>query len=787
MSGGMDKIIGKSNTKAPGAGLRREDLRLLTGKARFSDDIHLPGEAVAVVVRSPYPNAKITAVDTSAAAAGPGVVAVFTGEDVASSGVGLIHPRIPVADIGNAGVVPAFPVLAMSHVRYVGEGVALVIAETEAQARAAAELVDIDYEILPAVIDPVVACGGGAPQIWQEAPGNRCFLWRAGDFERAQAAIDAAAHVTRLSLPNNRLFAAYLEGRAAIGAYDEAAEQYLLYTNTQTPHMLRAELAVMLNVAGHRVRVIVPEMGGAFGAKGPFYPEQALVLWSARRLGRPVRWIGERTEGFLADVHSRDTITDAELAFDAGRRITAVRIRTVANLGAYVATHGAFIPVSSLALYNGVYRVPVIGAEVEGVFTNTVPVDAYRGAGRPEIVFVVERLIEQAARELDCDPIELRRLNMIAPSELPYRTHLGWTYDVGHFEANLNSALERAGRSDFNSRREAARARGRLAGFGVSVHMDRTAGGALDEFGQIRFDPSGSVTALTGTMASGQGHETAFAQIVADSLGVPIDAVRVVQGDTAQISTGTGTFGSRSLVVGGSALLNAADKVIAKATRIAAHRLEAAESDIAYETGVFRVRGTDRSISIAGVARVAFVPQLLPPGMEAGLDEKAAFRPNGYAFTNGCHACEVEVDPETGTIDIVRYTAVDDFGCVMQPASVEAQVVGGIAQGIGQALLEQIVYDKESGQLITASFTDYTMPRASDMPPITVAFQNEPVATNRMGAKGCGESGTIAAPPAVVNAVLDALRPLGVHALDMPLTPDRVWTAIQAAGRPSAE
>ena len=783
----MEEKSGKTIAGRLGAGQRREDLRLLTGKARFSDDIHLASEAVAVVVRSPHANAIITAINISAATSEPGVVAVFTGADIANSGLGLIHPRIPVADITDAGVVPPFPVLAASQVRYVGEGVALVIAETEAQARAAAELVDIEYQILPATIDPMAALAEGAPLIWPEASRNRCFLWRAGDFERTRAAIERAAHVTRLRLPNNRLFAAYLEGRAAIGAYDKGAEQYLLYTNTQTPHMLRNELVAMLNVAGHRVRVVVPEMGGAFGAKGPFYPEQALVLWAARRLDRPVRWIGDRTEGFLADVHSRDTITDAELAFDAARRITAVRVRTVANLGAYVATHGAFIPVSSLALYNGVYRVPLIAAEVEGVFTNTVPVDAYRGAGRPEIVFVVERMIEQAARELDCHPIEIRRLNMIAPSDLPYRTHLGWTYDVGHFEANLDGALERAGWSGFARRREAAQERGRLLGFGLSVHMDRTAGGALDEFGQIRFDPNGSITALSGTMASGQGHETAFAQIVSDALGVPLDNVRVVQGDTAQVSTGTGTFGSRSLVVGGSALLSAADKVIAKATQIAAHRLEAAEADIAYETGVFRVMGTDRIISIAEVARVAFIPQLLPPGMEAGLDEKAAFRPNGYAFTNGCHACEVEVDPETGTIDIVRYTAVDDFGRVMQPALVEAQVVGGIAQGIGQALLEQIIYDKESGQLVTASFTDYTMPRASDMPPVTVAFQNEPVATNRMGAKGCGESGTIAAPPAVVNAVLDALRPLGVYALDMPLTPDRVWTAIQAAGDPSAE
>jgi aerobic carbon-monoxide dehydrogenase large subunit len=747
-------------------------------------------------VRSPHAHARIAGIATAPAAGCPGVVAVLTGADMATDRVGPMTALWAIrSSDGRPMAEPSRWALARDTVRHVGEPVAAVIAETLAQALDATEAVEVDYQPLAAVVDARAALAAAAPQLHQDAPGNVCFRWARGDEAAVRRAMQAAAHVTRLDLVNNRLIGGAIEPRAAL-AFAEPGGKLTLYSSTQVPHHIRRYVAEQLGIPEGSVRVVAPDVGGGFGYKGKHHPEEIVVAWVARRLRRPVQWIASRGESFISDNQGRDHVTHADLALDPEGHFLALRVETLANLGAYVSTFGAAIPSAIYsALLAGVYRTPAIFVQSTGVFTTTLPTDAYRGAGRPEACYVLERLADQAARELGIDRAAIRARNLIAAQAMPYRTPIGPTYDCGDFPRVFARALEIADHAGFAKRRAAAARDGRLRGIGMACYVESSgvapsrfaaALGARTGFFEaatIRVQPDGGVQAMLGTHNHGQGHATTFAQIIATRLGVPLARIEIAEGDTDQVPFGTGTFGSRSIAVGGSALDRAAMKVIAKGKLIAAHLLEAQPDDIVFADGWFAIAGTDRRVHLDGVARAAHVPGNYPlETLEPGLQETAVYDPPAFAFSNGAHVCEVEVDRETGEVRLVSYRGVDDVGTVINPMIVEGQVHGGVAQGAGQALTERCVYNPADGQLLSGSLMDYALPRAADLPFMISEFdESQPCTHNPLGAKGCGEAGAIAAPAAIVGAVLDALHPLGVVDVEMPLTPERVWKAIRAA------
>ena len=759
--------------------LRREDPALLRGEGRFVDDVAPDGLVHGFVLRASYGHARITGLDASAAAAVPGVLAVLTAADDLGHLPCLVAPACKP---GTAFVCHEQPVLAGAAARMAGDPVAFVAAETLDQARDAAELIEVDYDPLPAVVAADDAVAAGAPPVWPDAPDNVCFVWEMGEAAATEAAFAGAAHVVRLDLVNNRVVQSPIETRGALGEWDAASGKFTLTTGTQMPHAMKPALAEILRVAAEQVRILVGDVGGGFGGKNSLYPEQVMVLECARRLGRPVKWVGERADSFVSDFHARDNVTTGELAFDADGRILAIRVQTLANLGAYVAGRGTVSPVNGVVMMSGTYRIPAMHVEVKGVYTNTVPTDPYRGAGRPEVTFMIERLMDIAAQELEIDRVELRRRNLIPPEDFPYASPTGLTYDQCHFAALMDAAMDRAGWATIAERRAAAAGRGKLRGIGMSNYVERCGGGGgLSETARLDFAPDGSVTLYIGAMANGQAHVTAFSQMVNEWLGLPFEKIHVVEGDTDRVATGTGTGGSWSIPMGSGAIAGAADKVIEKARLIAAHILEAAAADIEFADGAFRVAGTDLRISLEAVARAAFDPARLPPDTEPGLAGEDRFEPDNFTYPHGCHIAEVEVDRETGTVQLLAYTAMHDFGRALNPLLLAGQVHGGVTQGIGQALTERTAY-AEDGQLLAGSFLDYCLPRADDLPSFDFENHGTPTMRNPLGVKGCGEAGATGAPPAVINAVVDALGPLGIRHLDMPATPERVWQAIRDAG-----
>ncbi len=777
-----------------GAAVRRkEDYRFITGKGHYTDDMTRPGQVYAYFVRSPHAHATIKSIDSKTASGMPGVVAVFTGADIAAAKInGHICGWTVTGSDGKPMKAAPGSALATGKVRYVGDEVAVVIADSYAQAKDAAERVVVDYGVLPAVVDPKEAAKPGAPQIHDIAPNNTVFNWNLGNKAASDAAFASAAHVTKIDIVNNRVMPAAIEPRAAVGEYDVGTDSFTLYTTSQNPHAARLVLSAFAGIAPeNKLRVVAPDVGGGFGSKIYIYAEETVCVWAAKKVGRPVKWTAERSESFLVDAHGRDHVTHAELAVDAGGKITAMRVHTIANLGAYPSTFWSCVPTYLYALLlSGQYNIPNIYVEVDAVYTNTAPVDAVRGAGRPEATFVVERLVERAARETGRDPVAFRRANFI--TSFPHQTPVLLCYDAGDYGASLDEALTLADYKGFAKRKRESARHGKLRGIGLSTYIEACglapsqavgslgAGVGLFESAEVRVNPVGTVEVLTGSHSHGQGHETTFAQVVSDRLGIPIESVSVVHGDTDKVQFGMGTYGSRSGAVGISAVVKALDKVEAKAKKVAAHLLEAAEADIEFKDGKFNVAGTDKSIDWVSVALNAYVAHKFPGSqLEPGLKEGAFYDPTNFTFPAGCHICEVEVDPETGNTEIVAWTAVDDFGTIVNPMIVEGQVHGGIAHGVGQALYEQAVYSKD-GQLVTGSLMDYCMPRADHLPVLTVATTVTKCPSNPLGIKGCGEAGAIASPAAVINAITDAI---GTEALAMPATPPAVWAALQKSGR----
>ena len=775
---------------------RLEDGRFLTGRGHYTDDINRPGQTHAYLLRSPHAHARIKGVDIKAALKVPGVVAVLTGADIEADKLGGLPCGWGVTGKGGQAMKePPHPLLAIGKVRHVGDPVAIVIAESRNAARDGAEAVEVDYDELPAVADTLGALKPGAPLVHDDVPGNLCYDWELGDKAATDAALAKAAHVTKLRLVNQRLVPNAIEPRAAIGEYEAATDQYTLYTSSQNPHVIRLLMcAFVLHIPENKVRVIAPDVGGGFGSKIFHYAEEALVTWASKKVGRPVKWTADRSESFVSDAQGRDHVSEASLALDKDGKFLALKVSTVAAMGAYLSTFSTAVPTYLYGLLlAGQYTTPAIYCEVKAVFSNTVAVDAYRGAGRPEATYLLERIIEQAAREMKIDPTELRRRNLIAADAFPYQTPVVVAYDTGNYQAHLDKAIELGDYKGFAKRREDSKKRGKLRGVGISCYIEACgiapsavvgsvgARAGLFEAAEVRFDPTGTVTVFTGSHSHGQGHETTFAQVVSSKLGVPIENINIVHGDTGRIPFGMGTYGSRSLAVGGTAIVKAMDKLIAKGKKIAAHLMEAAEGDVVFEDGQFKVAGTDKATPIGAVAFQAYVPHNFPHDkLEPGFDEQAFYDPTNFTYPSGSYICEVEIDPETGVVEIASFTAVDDFGNIINPLIVEGQVQGGIGQGIGQALVENCVYD-DNGQLVTGSYMDYGMPRADHIPNYKFAFTNTPCTHNPLGVKGCGEAGAIGSPPAVINAVLDALAPLGVTNIDMPATPARVWAAIQAA------
>lgn len=770
--------------------LRKEDKRFLTGKGRYTDDMVVPGMKHAVFVRSPHAHAKITGISTGAAQEMPGVVGVLTGKELKADGIGnLICGWMIQSKDGTPMKMGAWSPLATDTVRYVGDAVAIVVADTKGEARDAAEAVEITYEELPVVVSAVEALKPGAPQVHPEAPGNLIFDWDIGDEKATADAFARAAHVTTLDIDNNRLVPNAMEPRAALGQYDAAEDHYTCWTTSQNPHVARLVMSAFYNVAPeNKLRVIAPDVGGGFGSKIFIYPEEIVCLWASKKTGVPVKWVADRTESFLCDAHGRDHATHAQIAFDKDHKILGLKVETIANLGAYMSLFSSSVPTYLYAtLLSGQYDIPAIHANVKTVYTNTAPVDAYRGAGRPEASYVLERIMETAARELNISPAELRRRNFIRA--FPHQTPVIMAYDAGDFDATLDASMKAADYAGFEKRRTEAAGRGKLRGIGMSCYIEACgiapsaavgalgAGVGLWESAEVRVNAVGTIEILTGSHSHGQGHETTFAQLAAERFGVPLDSISIVHGDTDKVQMGMGTYGSRSGAVGMSAVVKAMDKVEAKARKIAAHLLEADEADIEIKDGNVRVAGTDKSLPWFQVALASYTAHNLPSGMEPGLKETAFYDPSNFTFPAGCYICEVEIDPETGTTEIVQFVAADDFGKIINPMIVEGQVHGGLAQGIGQALLEGTHYD-ESGQLLTASYMDYTMPRAQDLPSFNVMTTETPCPSNPLGIKGCGEAGAIGSPPAVMNAVTDAIRN---NSLSMPATPQKVWAAIQAA------
>ena len=760
---------------------RFEDRRLLRGEGRFQNDVNLPGQTHAVIVRSVHAHADIRSIDTEAARRAPGVVAVFTAQDLARDNLGTMKMTLKrKRPDGTPMFAPPHRGLAEGRARYVGDPLAVVIAETLAQAEDAADLIRIDYDPRPSVTSTAEALGG-AP-VWDECPDNVSNVFEAGDKKATDASFATAHRVIRRRYVISRVHAQYMEPRGALGVYDPGEDRYTLYADVQYPHRVRTALAGnIFQIPEHQIRVIAGDVGGGFGTKGWQYPEHRLVLWAARKIRRPVKWACERREAIPADEHARDNVSEAELALDAQGHFLALRVRTLANVGAYISSDRNLLATfSNVFTLVGVYAFPVAHVEVTSVLTNTNSTAPYRGAGRPEATYVIERLIDDAARELSLDPVALRQRNLIPTSAMPYRTPLGMTYDCGDFEKSMRDALQLADVAGFHARLEDSKRRGMLRGLGVVNAIERAAG-AQPEFAEIRFAPSGSASVLMGTKNQGQGHETTFKQILHERLGLDPADVRYIDGDTDRVAFGMGTMGSRSTVIGGTALWTAADKVIAKGKKIAAKLLEAAEADIVFADGRFAVTGTDRAVALKEVARAAFQPAQLPPGLEPGLYETGTFSPKQDTWPNGCHVCEVEVDPETGATTLVRYAIVDDVGTVINPLTLKGQIHGGVAQGVGQALMEQVVYEGDSGQLLTASFMEYAMPRADTLCDLVIQSNPVPTKLNPLGAKGAGEAGTVGALPVVICAIINALAPLGVRDIDMPATSERVWRAIQKA------
>jgi aerobic carbon-monoxide dehydrogenase large subunit len=758
---------------------RKEDARFLTGRGRYVADIDLVRQAHAVFVFSPRAHARIRAIDKAAAERAPGVFAVLTGEDWAADRLGTLDPEFMAEDMGGpAGFRTKRPPLAQGRVRYVGERVAVVIAATEAEARDAAELVSVDYEALPAVVRAEDAVRPGAPLVHDGAANNTSFTMRMGNADAVDAAFARARHVTKLSLYNNRITAVTMEPRGCIGEYDPGTRRYTLYSSTQNVHGTRQILAhQILHVPESRIRVVARDVGGGFGMKGNVYPEEAIIVWAARRVGRPVKWIPTRSEALLGDNQGRDQDVTAELALDADGKFLALRWTGAHNVGAYIEGAGAIPILFSLKLASTVYDIPAVAVTSSLVFTNTAPTVPYRGAGRPEAVYIMERLVDQAAREMRIDPAELRKKNLIRPDAYPYETRTGWVYDTGNYVAALAKCQALADWDGYPARRTQSEAAGKLRGRSITYYVDNT--GVFNERMELRFDPSGEVTIVAGTLSHGQGHETSYAQMVADWLGVPEDKIHLAQADTDEIAIGRGTYASRSMMIGGSALRAAADEVIARGKRFAAHFMEADAADIAFADGTFTIAGTDRSMPIGQVAQMSFIPVGLPSELGVGLQGVGAFSSDLPSFPNGCHICEVEIDPDTGEVALDRYTVADDIGTVINPLLAKGQIMGGVAQGAGQALLEDVVYDRDSGQLLTGTLLDYGIPRADMLPRVAVDFSPVPSTTNPLGAKGVGEGGTVASTPTVMNAILDALAPLGVTHLPMPATPERIWRALQ--------
>ncbi len=766
---------------------RREDARFLTGAGQYTDDVVLPGQTYAVFVRSPYAHARIVSIDAGKALKAPGVHKVFTGADLAEAKVnGLpcgwqIHSKD-----GSPMKEPPHPVLAQGKVRHVGDAVALVVADTLLQAKDAAELVEVEYDELAPVID-ITKADGAPAAVHDDVPDNVCYDWGHGTKDAVDAAFAKATQVSTLEFANNRLIPNAIEPRAANAVYTKHDDAYTLYVANQNPHVERLLMcAFVLGLPESKVRVVAPDVGGGFGSKIFLYPEEVALVWASKRVGRPIKWTAERSESFLTDAHGRDHATRVELAMDGQGHFLALRVKTIANMGAYLSTFSTAVPTILYAtLLAGQYKTPAIWCEVKAVFTNTAPVDAYRGAGRPEATYVVERIVETAARDMGIEPAELRRRNFV--TEFPYATPVGLTYDVGNYAAHLDKAIALADVAGFAARKAASKAKGKLRGLGYSCYIEACglapsniagalgARAGLFEAGEVRVHPTGSVTVFTGSHSHGQGHETTFAQVVAAKLGIPVESVEIVHGDTGRVPFGMGTYGSRSLAVGGTAIIKAVDKIVAKGKKIAAHLLEAADTDIDFEGGEFKVKGTDKKIPFGQVALTAYVPHNYPlDKLEPGLNENAFYDPTNFTYPSGSYVCEVEVDPETGASRVDRFTAVDDFGNLVNPMIVAGQVHGGLAQGLGQAMLEGCVYDAQSGQLMTGSLMDYAMPRAADLPSFTVDHTVTPCTHNPLGVKGCGEAGAIGSPAAYINALTDAL---GVRDVAMPATAERVWRA----------
>jgi carbon-monoxide dehydrogenase large subunit len=787
----MGNYIGKSVKRV-------EDKRFITGKGKYTDDLILPEMTYAQIVRSPYAHASIKKVDTGKAQAHPGVVAVFTGEDIAKAGIGGVPCGWQV-DFKNGDTMkePPHPLLLADKVRFVGDAVAVVIAEDRATAKDAAELVEVEYEELDAVIDAAKAIENGAPLVHGDVPHNVCFDWELGtDKATVDAALKNAHHVATLDITNQRLIPNAIEPRSAIGDYDDANDRYTLYTTSQNPHLTRLLMsAFVLGIPEHKVRVISPDVGGGFGSKIFHYIEEALMIWCSRQIGRPVKWTAERSESFLTDAHGRDHTTKAEMGFDEDGKAVALRVKTIANLGAYLSTFSTCVPTYLYGtLMQGLYTTPAVNVDVTAVFTNTTPVDALRGAGRPEATYLIERLMDTAAREMGIDPAELRRKNFIPPfdgvDQPGYQTQVALQYDSGNYEGVLDKALEMVDYDDFRKEQEEARQQGRYIGIGFSTYIEACgiapsavvgalgARAGLYESAQVRVQPTGKVSVYVGSHSHGQGHETTFAQIVADKFGIAVEDVEVVHGDSESVAFGMGTYGSRSLAVGGSAIMMGIEKVLQKGAKIAAHKLEASVDDLEFAGGKWTVKGTEKSIAFGEVALTAYVPHVYPEGEEPGLDFASFYDPANFTYPFGAHIAVVEVDPETGRVKLLKYVACDDVGNVINPMIVDGQVHGGITHGIGQALFETALYD-DTGQLVNGSYMDYTLPRADDVVNYETARTVTPCPHNPLGVKGAGETGTIGSTPAIVNAVLDALTPFGVKDLQMPLTPEKVWQAMQ--------
>jgi aerobic carbon-monoxide dehydrogenase large subunit len=760
---------------------RVEDQRFLTGHGRYVGDINLPRQCYGVPVLSIHAHARIRQINVERASAAPGVVCVLTGADALADKLGGTPPNFMPENLGGPKGYRTFrPLLVTDKVRCVGDRVAYVVAETEEQARDAASLVDIDYVSLPTVVSPEDAIRPGAAKVYDDCEGNKCCEMSFGDLAATDAAFAGAKHIVRLRLESNRVSANAIEPRVAIGDFDIASGTYTLYSSNQNPHGMRQTLAgAVFHIPETMLRVVAPDVGGGFGMKADAYPDDALVLWASKRTGRPVKWVATRAESLLGDTHGRDQVAQGEMALDANGKILAIRAHSMHSFGAYVVSAAVQPTLMALRFIPSVYTVKAFYGNSQGIFTNTPPTSVYRGAGRPEAVYLTERLLDRAAAELGIDPVEIRRRNLIPASAMPWSTPTGFQYDSGDFAMLLERCQMLGDWQGFAKRREASARAGKLRGRAMSFFIEM--GGVFNERMELRFDPGAGVSIVAGTHSHGQGHATVFAQLVAEWLGIPFESIRYVQGDTDQVAFGRGTYAARSSLVGGCALRFAADDVIAKARAMAAHLMEAPETDIEFKAGRFNIVGTDRSMSFTDVAKAFFMPFHLPTKFTLGLSGAGSFAAEPPNFPNGCHSCEVEVDPETGEVRLERYAAVDDVGRALNPLICEGQVQGGLAQGIGQAMHEHVVFDGESGQLLAGSFLDYTMPRADDLPDFDLALAEVPSTTNPLGIKGVGEAGAIGAPPTIINALLDALRPLGVKDFSMPATPLRVWQAIQAA------